>query len=504
MNRTIGKVAAVVLALFGALFVNLNVITLLRADDLATHPANRRLIVREYEIARGPIVVGEHAIALSTPTEGELRYLRTYPEGPRYAHLTGYYSLILQRSGLEATLNEQLTGRPTEVVAQNLGDLLGTRDRAGNAVVLTIDPRIQTAAEAALDGREGAIVVIDPQSGSVLASYANPTFDPNPLSSHDASVVRRAWDDLLARDDSPLVDRALRELYAPGSSFKIIVAAAALEHGMIPTQLFPDEVRYDVPQTTADIGNYGGGFCGNGRSISLEDALRVSCNTVFARLGVELGAEALVAQAERFGLNHAIPFELATATSAIPGDLDIPATAQSAIGQRDVRVTTLQMALVAAAIANGGELPLPHVVASVRDPEGARVRGPVSGRWTDPPGGGRAVSARTAQQLRRMMVLAVESGTGSRARIPGIEVGGKTGTAQTGPADSGSPPIAWFVGFAGSDFAIAVMVPGDGPRSTGGLIAAPIANEVLAAALATRETRADDGSSGRPDDPRSP
>ncbi len=478
MNQTIGRVATVVLVLFATLFVNLNVITLLRADDLANHPANRRLIVREYQIARGPIVVGEDAIAMSTPTDGELRYLRTYPEGRRYAHLTGYYSIVLQRAGLESSLNEQLTGRPTEVVAQNLSELLGGRDLAGNAVVLTIDPAVQRAAEEALDGRTGAVVAIDPATGAVLASYANPTYDPNPLSSHDTVEIRTAWDELLADPDRPLIDRALREVYPPGSTFKLIVAAAALERGMSPTQEFPDELVYDVPLTSADIGNYGGGLCAGGQDISLSDALRVSCNTVFARLGVQLGAEELHDQAERFGFNRPVPFELPTVASVVPDDLDPPATAQSAIGQRDVRSTPLQMALVAAAIANDGVLMRPHLVATVRDPEGARVRGPDNGRWTDPPGDGRAVSARTAAQLREMMIAAVQSGTGVRARIDGVEVGGKTGTAQTG-----GDPVAWFVGFADDRVAVAVMLPDVGEGATGGQLAAPVARQVMEAAL---------------------
>jgi penicillin-binding protein A len=478
VSRPIGRVAAVLLVLFGALFVNLNVLTLVQSDELATHPANRRLIVREYEIARGPIVVGEHAIALSTPTEGELRYLRTYPEGPRYAHLTGYYSVVLQRSGLESSLNTDLTGRPTEVLAQNLGELLGGAELAGNAAVLTIDPAVQEAAERALGGRRGAVVAVDPSNGAVLASYANPTYDPNPLSSHDPVEIRESWDALLGDPDRPLVDRALREVYPPGSTFKLIVAAAAIEQGMTPETLFPDERIFDVPQTTADIGNYGGGLCAGGEDLSLADALRVSCNTVFARLGVELGAEALVGQAEQFGFNRTIPLELPTAASVIPDDLDVPQTAQSAIGQRDVRATPLQMAMIAAAIANSGELQRPHLVSTIRDPEGARVRGPDSGRWTDPPGAGRAVATRTAEQLRRMMIDAVERGTGTPARIDGVEVGGKTGTAQTD-----GDPLAWFVGFAGDDVAVAVLVIDAGETATGGGIAAPVAREVMVAAL---------------------
>lgn len=484
MNRSIGRVGAALFLLFGALFVNLHVITLIQADDLATHPANRRLIVQEYGIARGPIVVGDEAIASSTPTDGELRYLRTYAAGPRYAHLTGYYSVVLQRSGLEAAFNEALTGRPTEVVAQNLGELLGSANRPGNAVQLTIDARIQEAAQSALGDREGAVVVLDPRSGAVLASYANPTYDPNPLSSHDRAQIRDAWDALRDRDDRPLVDRATREIYPPGSTFKLIVAAAALEAGVTPDALFPDEIVYDVPQTTANIGNFSGGACSGDDEISLEDSFAVSCNTVFARLGVELGAADLVRQAERFGFNRSMPYELGVSDSVIPRDLDVPQTAQSAIGQRDVRATPMHLALIAASVANGGELHHPHVVANVRNPEGELVMGPQEGLWTGAGGDGRPVSARTAEQLRQMMLTAVNSGTGQAARIDGVEVGGKTGTAQTG-----TTPVAWFAGFAGREVAIAVMLPDGGEDATGGGLAAPIAREVLQVAVAREQQR---------------
>ncbi|MEX0836138.1 MAG: penicillin-binding transpeptidase domain-containing protein, partial [Nitriliruptor sp.] len=324
MNRSIGRVAGVVLLLFGALFVNLNVITLVQADDLATHPANRRLIIREYAIERGPMVVGEEVIARSVETEGgDLRYRRTYPEGPLYAHLTGYYSFILQRAALESALNEDLTGRSTEEVAQNLGELLGASDRAGNIVELTIDPAVQRAAAEALGGVTGAVVAIDPTTGAVLASYANPTYDPNPLSSHDPTEIRQTWEALNADEARPLVDRALRETYPPGSTFKIVTAAAALEAGAAPDDTFDDPELFDVPQTTADIPNFGGGTCNDGDPITLADALRVSCNTTFAELAVELGAEGLAAQAERFGFNSTVPYELNVVESAIPNEQDV-------------------------------------------------------------------------------------------------------------------------------------------------------------------------------------
>jgi penicillin-binding protein A len=478
VSTRISRVSIIVLVLFGALFVNLNVIALVQSDALANHPANRRLIIQEYQIERGPIVAGEEAIARSEATDGELRYLRTYAEGPLYAHLTGYYSFLLRRAGLEAAMNEELTGRPTEVLAQNLGELLFGRDRAGNTVELTIRPEVQQAARDALGDRIGAVVAIDPATGAVLASYANPTYDPNPLSTHDAAEIRETWEALNEDPARPMVDRATRETFPPGSSFKLVTAAAALESGLSPDTSFPDEVVYDVPQTSADIGNFGGGDCADGDTISLHDAMVVSCNTVFARLGVELGDEALIAQAERFGFNRQPPYELPVERSAIPKSLDVPETAQSAIGQRDVRATPMQMALLTAAIVNDGELLHPHVVAGVRDPSGRRLAGPDAGRWTEGRFDGRPISPRTADQLRRMMVDAVEDGTGTAAQIEGVTVGGKTGTAQTG-----GDPTAWFVGFADQRVAVAVVVPAGGADATGGRVAAPIARDVMAAAL---------------------
>ena len=481
MNRQIVRVGVVVFVLFGALFVNLNVITLLQADELANHPANRRVIIQEYAIERGPIVVGEQAVARSERTEvGQFRYLRTYPQPELYAHLTGYYSIVLQRSGLERALNEELTGRTTEVVAQNLGELLGGGDRPGNAVELTIDPVVQEAARDALAGREGAVVAIDPSTGGILASYANPTFDPNPLSSHDTREINEAWAPLREDPDRPLVDRATGELYPPGSAFKIVVAAAALEAGSDPARTFPNEASFDVPQTTLDISNPGGARCGDGDEATLQTAFRRSCNTVFARLGVELGDQALASQAQAFGFNRTPPLELPVVTSRIPGQQDIPAVAQSAIGQRDVRATVLQMAMLPATVVAGGQVLRPHLVETIRDPDGRILRGADIGRWEALPGDGRAISPRTAQQLRSLMVDAVAgpAATGSAAAIPGVEVGGKTGTAQTTP---GAPPVAWFVGFAGDEVAVAIAVPdADG---SGGAVAAPIARRVFEAAL---------------------
>jgi len=478
MTKQIGRVATLTLLLFGVLFVNLNLIALVQSETLSSHPANRRLLVREYAIERGSIVVGEEAIARSIETEGDLEHLREYPGGALYGHITGYYSFILGRSGLEAALNEQLIGQPLEVLAQNLGDLLFAPDQAGNTVELTINPRAQQAAADALEGRVGAVVALDPTTGAVLASYANPSFDPGPLSTHNASAIREAWEPLIDSDERPLVNRAIAETYPPGSTFKLITAAAALEHDRSPETAFPDEGVYDVPQTESDIGNFGGGKCGEGETISLADAMRVSCNTVFARLGVELGADRLIDMAERFGFNRAPPYELDVANSGIPKEMDEPSAAQSAIGQRDVRATPMQMAIVAAAMANGGRLVEPHLVRAIRDPSGSLVRETAPSLWDEGRFDGQVVSETIAAQLRDMMIDVVADGTGRNARIDGVTVGGKTGTAQTGGA-----PTVWFVGFADQQVAVAVVLPSAGDDDTGGQVAAPIARAVMEAAL---------------------
>lgn len=483
MTRQLRRLSAFMLVLFAALFVNLNVIQLVRADDLANNPANRRLIIREYQIERGPIVAGETKVAYSEATDDQLKYLRRYEDPLTWAHVVGYYSFILQRDGLEQVMNEALTGTPTEVLAQNLAELIGQRDDKGNTVRMTIDPAVQAAARQALGDRIGAVVAVDPVTGAVLAHYSNPSYDPNPLASHDPQKIIDTWKQYQEADGRPLLNRVTRAVYPPGSTFKLITAAAALEEGASADTAYPDEGTYDVPQTDADIGNFSPGACTEGGTISLADALRVSCNTVFARLGVELGGDVLIRTAERFGYNRVPPYELPTVKSQMPKDLGDPQAAQSAIGQFSVRATPLQQALVAAAIVNDGVLMKPYVVAEVLDPSGRRVRGPDRGPWSEGRFDGRAVSPETAQVLREMMIEAVESGTGKAAAIADHVVGGKTGTAQD---EANETSTVWFVGFADDQVAVAVVLPDAGADATGGGTAAPIAKAVMEAALGRR------------------
>ena len=491
MNVRIRRVALGLVVLFGALFVNLNIIQVWQADSLREDPRNARGLIAEYELARGSIVVGERAdseaIARSDDTGGRLRYQRSYPEGSRYAHVTGFYSYIYGRSEIEQSFNDFLTGSSPEVFARNIADLLAGRQRVGDTVQLTIDPAVQAAAEAALEGHTGALVALDPQSGAVLGLYSSPSYDPNPLASHDGDTVRAAWEELAEDPRNPALNRATRETYPPGSVFKLITAAAALESGVRPETTYPDPARLELPLTTASIGNFGGGVCADGDEVSLADAMEVSCNTTFAQIGLDLGGDRLVTQAERFGVNHAPDFQLPdVAASRFPGeDLDEPGAAQSAIGQRDVAMTPLQMAMISATIGNDGEVLEPHLVRHVQDTAGRIVQQYSPERWRID-GSAQAVSPDTARALRDMMVQVVDSGTGTAAQVDGTEVAGKTGTAQTG---EGRSPAVWFTGFAPAQdpqVAVAVVLADAGDDATGGGVAAPIARQVVEAALGDR------------------
>jgi penicillin-binding protein A len=302
-----------------------------------------------------------------------------------------------------------------------------------------------------------------------------PRYDPNALSSHDPEEIRRNWERLVDDPNAPLLNRAAGALYPPGSTFKVVTAAAALENGVSMNQELPSPPVYDVPQTSADIRNFGGSTCGDG-SLTLTEALEISCNTTFAALGVKLGSEKLAAEAEKFGFNKPSPYQLPAATSVIPPEQDVPATAQSAIGQRDVRVSPLQMATVAATIANGGQRMGPFVARQVVSDKGSVVKRFEGEDF------GQVIPERVAGDLRDMMRQVVESGTGTAAQIPGLEVAGKTGTAQHA---RGKDPHAWFIGFTGSgdrQIAVAVVVEegGDvGSEITGGRTAAPIAKAVM-------------------------
>jgi penicillin-binding protein A len=494
MDRQIRKLGIALLVLFVIAFAQVNYIQVFAADRIAEDPANaQRQLIAEYKIDRGSILAadGTTVLASSRKSPGALRFQRRYPHGELYAHETGFYSFVFGRTELEQSFNDFLTGDAAELLPQTLTDLVLGRPKQGATIVTTLVPEIQEAAAAAALAEAGdvAIAAIDPATGDVLALVSEPTYDPNPLASQDPKVVRDSWDELNADPEKPLLSRASDELFPPGSTFKLVTASAALENGFGPESLWPNPNELDLPLTDATIENFGGSTCSGGSQITLADALRQSCNVVFGAVGLELGAEKLAEQARAYGFtaeagDDLVPFDIPWTSGVFPAPETFegrdPAVAISAIGQQDVAANPLQMALVAAAIANDGVEIQPRLVTEARDPSG-RVIAEFQPREFSRP-----LSPENAAALTQMMVGVVEGGTGTAAQIPGVTVAGKTGTAQHG---EGEDPHAWFVCFAPAEaprIAVAVIVLDGGSlgsEATGGQVAAPIARAVLEAGL---------------------
>ncbi|MFI5099454.1 MAG: penicillin-binding transpeptidase domain-containing protein, partial [Actinomycetes bacterium] len=409
-----------------------------------------------------------------------LKYQRTYVDGPLYAASTGFASLIYGRTAIERIENAVLAGTDARFSLQQLADLIAGRTTKGGSVQLTLNAKAQAAAAKAMGKKIGAVVALEPSTGRILALYSSPSFDPNLIASNDAATSQKAWNTYLADPLNPMLDRPLAQVYPPGSTFKLVTLSAALSNGYSPSSTVPGPGGYKPPGTSAVIHNESGQGCAtaNGR-VTLLRALEVSCNTAFAALGVKVGADALQKQAEAFGFNHSFTVPMTAATSVFPAPLDVPQTALSAIGQYDVRSTALQMAMVAAALGNNGVVMNPFLVNTLYAPDTSvleQTRATVFGQ---------AVTSTVAQEVADMMVGVVENGTGKNARIPGVKVAGKTGTAQTG---NNNPAVAWFVSFAPSQnakVAVAVIVE-DSPKNSdisGGLLAAPVAKAVMEAVL---------------------
>jgi peptidoglycan glycosyltransferase len=495
VERQIRHLGVALLVLFLIVLGQVNYIQVFAADRIENDPANaKRQLIAEYKVERGSILAadGTTVLASSRPSAGDLRFQRRYPQGELYAHLTGFYSFVFARAELEQSFNDYLAGDAAELLQQTLTDLILGRPRKGATIVTTLDPRVQAAAEAAAAAEPGdvAIAAIDPATGDVLALVSEPSYDPNLLASQDPEVVRDTWAELNADPDKPLLSRASDELFPPGSTFKLVTASAALQNGFGPGSTWPNPRELDLPLTDETLENFGGSHCAGGAAtITLAEALRISCNVTFGEIGLELGAEALVEQARLYGFTAVpgedlVPFDIPWVSGVFPAPETFeqrePAVALSAIGQQDVAANPLQMALVAAAIGNGGVLMQPRLVTEARDPSGRVIA------TFDPEVFSTPLTPANAAILTQMMVAVVASGTGTAAQIPGIAVAGKTGTAQHG---DGALPHAWFVSFApaeGPQVAVAVIVLDGGSlgsEATGGQVAAPIARAVMEAAL---------------------
>lgn len=481
MDSRIRVLGVVMLVLFSALFLQLNNLQVFGAERLNDNPANTRAVVRDFARPRGSVQTSDLVvIADSAPSDDDFKFQRRYPEGALFSHLTGYFSFTFGSEGIERTYNDELTGRGANVGIDRLGDLLVAKDRTQN-LTLSVSAALQRVAATALGDRKGSVVALDPRDGSVLAMVDYPRYDPNLLADHNQDNVRESWDAFNADRAKPLLPRTYRERYFPGSSFKVVTTATALATGDFTPEnpVYPVLNALPLPTSNAPLKNFGGSSCGG----NLIEALRVSCNTTFGQVGLDLGAERLVRGAEAFGFNHVPPIDLPFgAASRIPEAStfarDLPGVAKSAIGQQDVAATPLQMALVASGIANDGVIMVPHLMAEVRNSDAEVVARFAPKAWVT------AVPSDAARATRDMMVGVVTSGSGTRAQIPGVVVAGKTGTAQTGNNTS----HVWFVGFAPAaapTVAVAVMLE-DQPSAnefTGGALAAPIAKAVMEAAL---------------------
>jgi penicillin-binding protein A len=478
MNRQIRHLSAVVVLLFILLFAQLNNIQVVQAAKLNNDPRNNRNAVRDFSEPRGLIQTADGVvIADSKPSNDQYKLIREYPQGDTYANITGFFSFTYGDEGIEKEYNDYLTGKKTSL--KDWSDLL-TDNVKTDDVTLTINSKVQQAAKDALGNRNGAVVALNPKTGEILAMYGFPSYDPNLLSSHNFSSVTANRTSLLANPNQPMLPRPYRRSYPPGSTMKVVTASAAYDRDpKLTNKSYPVLRSLALPLTNKPLSNFGGEECGG----KLPQLFKVSCNTGFGQMGLDMGASNLAGEANGFGFDQTVPLdEPAPAKSTFPSVASFkgrtPFIAYSAIGQADVSATPLQMAMAAGAIGNNGVIMQPHVLKNIRNSEGSVVKSGQDKQWL------RATSPDTAKAMTDNMISVVNAGTGTAARIPGIQVAGKTGTAQTyGPYID-----AWFTSFApAADPQIAVCVIVENVvghnEATGGVVAAPIAQKVIKAAL---------------------
>lgn len=479
MNRRIVLLGAAILVCFFALFLMTNYVQVVEADKLANAPGNSRTITADYSKPRGFIQTSDGVVvARSVPSDDVYKYQREYPTTGLFAGITGYDSFIYGLGGgVEQTYNSELSGR--NLPLHSLKQLLSNQAVVGN-VTLTVSDKLQQVAANALAGRTGAVIAIDPTTGAILAMYSNPTYDPTPLASHNTNDERNAWNLLTANASQPMLPRAYRQIYPPGSTFKLVDSAAVFDHDpSLATKSYPVEGSMSLPLSTHRLNNFDDETCGG----MLPELLKVSCDTGFGQVGLDLGPSNLSSEASAFGFNQAPPIDLPeVAKSTFPSasffNQQEPLLAYAAIGQSVVAATPLQMALVGEAMADGGTIMTPHVMAEITDQQGNVLQTYSPHAWLT------ATSGATAAQVTSMMELVTgPGGTAEGLTAPGgAKVAAKTGTAQTGQNTTDD----WMVAFApaGSPkVVVAVTVPNQAVSATGDTVAGPITQAVLSAAL---------------------
>jgi penicillin-binding protein A len=493
MNRQIRLLGIGLMVLFVALFLQLNYVQIVHAKALEANPLNGRAVVKEYSTKRGDIVTADGVtLAYSVPTSDQFKYLRKYSGGALFEQITGFFSFTYGSDGAERTYDKVLTGStspfklPTSL--SGLRQLLSHHDQS-QTITLTVLASLQTVAAQQLAGRVGSVVALDPKTGGILAMYSNPTFDPNVLSSHSLASVQSAYARLTKVPGGVFAPGAYQQRWFPGSTFKVVTTSAVYDHDpALLSKTYPFLSALPLPQTVNLLHNFAGEVCGG----QIPDLFTVSCDTGFGQVGLDLGAGSLFTEASSFGFDKTPPIDLPfAASSSFPTAAsfahDLPGVAYSAIGQQDVQATPLQMALVAAGIADGGTIMTPHVLEHVTNSQNQVVSTYQPKTWLQ------ATSSSTASQVTQLMLSVVDSprGTGGLARIPGVEVAAKTGTAQTGTGKID----AWFIAFAPAAnpvIAVAVLLP-DQPSQNeyqGGTLAAPIARAIIQSYLAERAAAA--------------
>jgi peptidoglycan glycosyltransferase len=480
MNKQLRRLGAGLLACYLALFAMVNWVQVFHARELNDNPANSRKIVRDFNRPRGQIIAADGTVLAKTVPSAPgdpFTFQRTYPEGDLFGHITGYFNFNFGSTGVEQQYNDELAGVTVSQEFQTLRDLFVDRDHTGD-VELTVYKDVQQLARDALGEQKGSVVVLDPRDGSILAMWSFPSYDPNSLATHSAVDAQNAKGFLEAIPDRPLRGRAWQERAFPGSTFKVVTGSVGVDSGLVtPDQpVFPTETAYKPPDGNP-ISNFGGEACGG----ALFNILRVSCNSAFARMGAEvIGQPTMEAGAKRFGFNTKNPIDLPNAAvSVFPDTRNSKAfLGQASIGQFNTAASPLEMALVAAGVANNGIIMTPHVMKDVKDDNGKIIKTYDVKPWLT------AVNPETAATMREAMFGVVANGTGTAAKIPGVDIGGKTGTAQLGV----DPPTsnAWFICFAGppgqpATVAVSVLVESEPgvSETTGGRVAAPIAKQLV-------------------------
>jgi peptidoglycan glycosyltransferase len=484
VNKPLRRIAIFCGLLVLALLVRDNWIQYVQADGLKNHDENRRVRIAQYSQPRGNIIVDGRPITGSVATDGvDFKYKRTYKNGPMWAPVTGYASQAFGSTQIESIEDGILTGNDDRLFFNRTVDMFTGKKQKGGDVITTLNAKAQEAAYKGLGKNKGAVAALDPRTGKILALASTPSYDPSKFAGSSTSD-EDAWT-AMSKDDKeqPTLNRALRQTYPPGSTFKVVTAAAALEDGKYTDidGATNSPVPWRLPLSTQPLPNEGNIPCENA---TLRQALRYSCNTVFGKLGDDLGKEKMLEQAKKFGFNDEVFMPVRAAESVYPEKMDRPGNALSSIGQFDTRATPLQMAMVASAIANDGKLMKPYMIDSLRAPNLNTID------QTSPEQMSQPLSSENAGKLQDMMETVVKEGTGTNAQIPGATVGGKTGTAQHG-VDNSENPYAWFISYAktdeGSPVAVAVVVESsDTLRDdiAGGKLAAPIAKDVMKAVLA--------------------